>query len=160
MNTKELHELFIDCFKSYVAIKEETKTLSADTSAMFKNFATITLGDKKLKTKVVDYCRERRKLDLGKTLPAIVEARLDDLELNDSQKIDLDSIQQQFVSNEGKKAIFKDELSGVLDMFIAQTGRTPTEVKVFFSYMYQKYKKNYSPIDAIDEIKNLTVNNE
>ena len=158
MTYNELKSFYEDCFKEYGNIKDELKNVSSNNSEMFKGFAITQLGDKKLKKKVADYCKDKQKLDDEKlTIPDVVKARLDDLELNDAQTEQLRGIYSHYTDNEYRKTRLRTELGGVLDSFAVQTGKDATEVRVFFSYMFQKATKGYSPIDAIDVIKEMAV---
>ena len=151
MNNKEF---LLKAYKSYRECKDNIKGFLKINSTYSKEFAQNVLNDKKQKANLNAYIRYKFQTQIKSTnkVHRLMQLYLSFISDNTSTE-ELDEAYKFLVVNIIEKNKLVEEIKEIVESCEVTLGRQKNEIQVFLSYHYQKEKKDYSPIDSIEEFE-------
>ncbi len=151
MNNKEF---LLKAYKSYRECKDNIKGFLKINSTYSKEFAQNVLNDKKQKANLNAYIRYKFQTQIKSTnkVHRLMQLYLSFISDNTSTE-ELNEAYKFLVVNIIEKNKLVEEIKEIVESCEVTLGRQKNEIQVFLSYHYQKEKKDYSPIDSIEEFE-------
>ncbi len=148
-------EFLLKAYKSYRECKDNIKGFLKVNSDYSKEFTQNILNDKRQKANFNAYVKYKfqdyfKSSTNAYTLMKLYLSFIDD-GMDHTDK--LDEAYKFMAANIIEKNKLIGEIKEIVQSCEVTLGRKKNEIQVFLSYHYQKEKKDYSPIDSIEEFE-------